>query len=248
MANELEITNRIIDEIQGAVKPEIIKDSYGNEYSTKKLNLLSPAAEFAPASFNIATLTGLVDFCLKHKDEKSAGDPAVIYIGGPTIVTLYSEPFGPQKQRTLFLKCSFEETIGSSFKFGQFYDQESFVIGLQSLFEPTPSHSEILKMIATIEHGRSAEWTDDGTSQSVIAKTGIAKVGSAKIPNPVYLKPFRTFREIDQPESPFILRIRDHGGAPECALFEGDGGRWKLTAMQRIKEYLEDKISLPIIA
>jgi hypothetical protein len=30
---------------------------------------------------------------------------------------------------------------------------------------------------------------------------------------------------------------------PECALFEADGGAWKLAAMRNIKEYLEKALA-----
>jgi hypothetical protein len=29
---------------------------------------------------------------------------------------------------------------------------------------------------------------------------------------------------------------------PTCALFEADGGAWKIKAMKRIKEYLEEEL------
>ncbi len=242
-----ELSDKALGDIKDSVRAEIIKDLAGNEYATKSITRLEPPKLYAPNTVNLATLTGLVEFCINHKEQKGPEDPAVIYIAGPTVVNLYSEPFGPQKQRTYFVKCAFEELLGTSFKFGQFYEKEAFNIGLQSLFEPTPERDEILALISSIKKDSSAEWTDNGVSQSVIAKTGIARVGEAKVPNPVLLSPFRTFREIEQPVSPFILRIRDSDG-PECALYEGDGGRWKLIAIQTIKEYLEDKINLPIIA
>ena len=62
----------------------------------------------------------------------------------------------------------------------------------------------------------------------------------------VTLKPFRTFREIEQPESEFILRYQNRNGI-EAALFEGDGGCWKLDAILRIKEWLSDKTEIPVI-
>ncbi len=242
--------DRLINELQNAVKTEIIKDSLGNEYSTRALFPLKEKEKqpASPSRFDLHTLTGLVDFCLRHKEEKGPEDPAGLYIADHSQVLLLSEPFGPEKKRTQFVKAGFEALLGTSFKFGEFYDQEAFVIGLQSLFEPTPARDEVIKLVATIKRDQSAEWTDSGVSQTVIAKTGIAKVGEAQVPNPVRLKPFRTFREIDQPESPFVLRIREGRSGPESALFEADGGRWKLAAIQLIKEYLEDKVELPIIA
>lgn len=243
-----ELSDKALDAIKDSVRAEILKDSNGNEYSAKALTLIRPPKIPAPGVTKVATLTGFVDYILHHKDKKGEEDPAIVVIGGPTTACLYSEPFGFHKQETLFCHAAFEELLGTSFRFGQFYAQEEFIIGLQSLFEPTPTRNEILQLIATIKKDSGAEWTDDGVSQTVTAKAGVALVKPQQVPNPVILQPFRTFREIEQPESPFILRIRDGQRGPEAALYEGDGGRWKLTAIQRIKEYLEDKIKLPIIA
>jgi hypothetical protein len=52
----------------------------------------------------------------------------------------------------------------------------------------------------------------------------------------VVLAPYRTFVEVTQPESDFVFRMQN---GPRCALFEADGGAWKLTAMRHIKEYLQ---------
>lgn len=66
----------------------------------------------------------------------------------------------------------------------------------------------------------------------------MATIGKEAVPNPVYLKPFRTFTEITQPESAFVLRMRESGGI-QVALFEADGGAWKNEAILAIKDYLE---------
>ena len=45
------------------------------------------------------------------------------------------------------------------------------------------------------------------------------------------LRPYRTFKEIDQPESQFLLRLNENGN---IGLFEADGGMWKLEAKKSI--------------
>ena len=62
------------------------------------------------------------------------------------------------------------------------------------------------------------------------------------MPNPVRLKPFRTFLEINQPESDFIFRMREGRGV-ECAIYEADGGAWQIEAMQRIKVYIQNALN-----
>ena len=245
-----ELSDKAIEQIQRAVEVTILTDKAGTEYTTRGVIELKKQREVLPfaSPLGIYTLTGLVDFCLRHKDSKGTEDPAIIHIVNHGRVALLSEPFGETKQRTQFVEVAFESLLGVSFVFGQYYDQETFIVGLQSLFEPSPQRADVLKVIGTIQENQVREFSDDGVTQSVAAKAGQVLVSEVKVPNPVYLKPFRTFREIYQPESPFILRVRTGKEKPQCALFEADGGRWKLTAIQAIKEYLEDKIELPIIA
>jgi hypothetical protein len=245
-----ELSDRALDAIKASVETKILTDKAGNEYTTRQVVLLEKDEKqpSSPACFNVHTLTGLIDFIARYKEKNGVEDPSLIQIANHAEVYLFSEPFGPEKKRTVFVKAAFESLLGTSFKFGTYYNQEDFIVGLQALFEPTPSRADVLKVVGTIADKQIAEHSDDGVTQHVNATAGLIMVKEIAVPNPVFLKPFRTFREVDQPESPFVLRVRSGKDKPECALFEADGGRWKLAAIQSIKEYLEDKTELPIIA
>ena len=56
----------------------------------------------------------------------------------------------------------------------------------------------------------------------------------------VALRPFRTFLEVEQPVSEFLLRLDDDGNV---GLFEADGGMWQQTAKASIAAYFEDKLA-----
>jgi hypothetical protein len=60
----------------------------------------------------------------------------------------------------------------------------------------------------------------------------------------VRLSPYRTFREIEQPRSEFLLRVRSGSseGVVNAALFEADGGAWRHTAMTSIAEYIKKEL------
>lgn len=47
-------------------------------------------------------------------------------------------------------------------------------------------------------------------------------------------------KNVEQPESNFLIRLFD--GA-QVALFEADGGAWKLDARKNISEYLKNNLS-----
>lgn len=54
------------------------------------------------------------------------------------------------------------------------------------------------------------------------------------------LQPYRTFLEVEQPASDFLLRL-DKEGRP--ALYEADGGAWKLEAKRNIAAYLCEQLA-----
>lgn len=54
------------------------------------------------------------------------------------------------------------------------------------------------------------------------------------------LAPYRTFLEVEQPESQFIFRMKD---GPRGAIFEADGGAWRNQAIVNIREYLKEQLS-----
>jgi hypothetical protein len=63
-------------------------------------------------------------------------------------------------------------------------------------------------------------------------------------PRPIVtLKPYRTFREVDQPASEFLFRMKAvDGKVPTLALFEADGGKWTIDAVDRIAEFFIERL------
>ena len=93
-----------------------------------------------------------------------------------------------------------------------------------------------------MEDSTVSQYSDDGISQKATIKTGIASKGDALVPNPVKLRPYRTFHEVQQPMSEFIFRMKSDDSV-KCALFEADGGAWENVAMRNIKDYLEVELA-----
>lgn len=132
------------------------------------------------------------------------------------------------------------EAMIPDFEYGRYMGNERFIIALQSKFIDNDDRALLLKFAGTVKDESIAEYGDDGVTQKATVKTGITSVGDAIVPNPVKLRPFRTFVEVTQPESAFVFRMRQADGRGiECAIFEADGGAWKNVAMKSIKEYLQ---------
>jgi len=211
-----------------------IIDVNGEQYSDKSLTRIihNPKAK----SIGMNTLTSLVDYIKANIDIMD--DKMIVHVVDPTEVLLYSQLDLDRVRETV-------ATVSAqipSFEFGRFIDHESFCIALQSKFIDNEDRALVLKFAGTVEDGTVAQYGDDGITQKATVKTGIASKGDAVVPNPVKLKPYRTFQEIQQPESDFIFRMKSERGIC-CAVFEADGGAWKNDACMRIKDYLQGELA-----
>lgn len=199
----------------------------GRTYSTQNIQLVKDPK---PAQIETTTLTALVDYLKSDMDEKYG--TLLVHVVSPSEVRLHSELRSDQDRET-YIVC--KALTPNNIVFNRFSDTEQFNIMLQSSFVENEDRQILLKVTGTIQDKAVKEVGDDGVSQAVTIKTGVAKVGDVVVPNPVLLAPFRTFPEIEQPESKFIFRMQS---GPSAALFEADGGAWRNEAMKRIKEYL----------
>lgn len=231
------ISPETIQAIQDSVQTRIIEVD-GVKYTTRPIHD-TRKADPEPKVLEIHTLKGLINYVNEGIDG-SQSYKSFAHIVNHAEVRLISEIYGCFQQRAVYVVARFEDLFGKSFSFGQQYDRESFNVALQSLFVDTPARGELLGLVGNIREEAVKQTADDGITQTVTAKSGIALVKEVAAPNPVILQPFRTFREVSQPYSNFIFRMKsDPQRGLLCALHEADGGAWKLTAMNFIREYIE---------
>lgn len=186
------------------------------------------------SSLKVSTLTGLVDY-IKGNIDGLKGE-LLIQVKAEDEVKLYS-PLNQDRERELYVNAI--AIIPNNFRYDQFIDTERFNIMLQSSFVDIGDKKALLQYTGLVQDENVKSIGDDGISQQVTVKTGVASVAQAVVPNPVSLAPYRTFPEVEQPVSKFIFRMQD---GPRAALFEADGGSWRNTAIKNIKEYLEEEL------
>lgn len=184
----------------------------------------------------VNTLTALVDY-IKGKPEELR-ESMILHVMSPVEVRLYSGLID-ERTREELMKA---QAIVNEFRFDEYYDQERFLIELQANFLETPDLLTIMQVAGNIKSGTTANYSDDGVSQKTTVKMGV-ELNDVIVPNPVALRPYRTFSEIEQPESRYVFRIKDTDHGPYFKLVEADGGLWKYGTMQKIKEYLEYELS-----
>jgi hypothetical protein len=221
--------------IIGLSNPTVQKIN-GETYSDKLLHRINHNPKADPIKLN--TLSSLVEYLKSGID--ILPECLFIHVQSPTRVCVFS-PLDRDRDREYLIEVNAQVP---AFNFDHFIDHETFCINLQSKFLDSTDRALLLKFAGTVEAGSIAEYGDDGVSQKATVKTGIASKGDALVPSPVALVPFRTFVEVQQPLSSFVFRMKqDKYDGINCALFEADGGAWKISAMTGIKAYLENELS-----
>lgn len=214
-------------------KPDI-KEFDGIQYTDKNLYMVKkPLAD----ALETQTLTSVVDY-INNNVDNLAQNNLLIHILSEKCVLIYSY-LKELREREKYIAANAQNPY---IQFGKYMDLESFNIMLQSQFIRTETVENLLKLVGNITDETVMNASDDGVTQKVTVRKGIVQIGKETVPNPVILRPYRTFPEAEQPESRFIYRFKSDESGIYCALFEGDGGAWKSQAIQNIKKYLEDNI------
>ncbi|MDB2075650.1 hypothetical protein [Clostridium paraputrificum] len=195
---------------------------------------LSRVKEAKASVLTVSTLTGLVDYIKSDLDKLP--EKLLIQVISPREVALYS-PLNADREREQYISA--EAILPDNVVYDRFIGTEQFNIMLQSAFVDVGTKSALLKYTGLIQDEAVKTIGDDGVSQQVTVKTGVASVGQAIVPNPVELAPYRTFPEVEQPISKFIFRMQE---GPRAALYEADGGAWRNKAILSIKEYLQEEL------
>ena len=115
---------------------------------------------------------------------------------------------------------------------------EEAQIALRTRFQHTADTDYALKLLSEITTGAKMTLNDNGVATSVVTQKGVALQANQAIRPIITLKPYRTFQEVEQPASQFLIRVSERG----IAFIEADGGMWKLEARQTIKRYLEEAL------
>lgn len=200
----------------------------GYKYTDKKLNVIeSPRV----SELTFHTLDGLI-YALKA-EYKNFNGPLLIDVNDEESVTVYSAIQSTDRKREIPYSVSAELI---EIPFNCKLDYETMMIALKSKFIQTSQLLELVQLLGTITEENNAMLSDDGFTQTVVVRKGIALKDNKAVNPIVSLKPFRTFCEVDQPESEFLIRLSEGG---YVALYEADGGAWKLQARRNVADYLK---------
>lgn len=204
--------------------------------------------QWAPDPVEATTLRAVVDYLRDNKDGIDL-ERVTVHVVDPTHVRI----LGPLEGEDLrFRRQCYLEAVAALPKIalGTYLESEYFGIMLRTGFVATEVVSDLLILLASIRDSDVRETVDDGLAQEVKTARGVAIVERTRVPSPVVLAPFRTFHEVEQPASEFVLRLRSgrgagagEVGAPTVALFDADGGAWRNAAMRSVADWLAAEFS-----
>lgn len=198
-----------------------------------------------PAPLHINTLTGVVDYLAANRDGLTLNTLSVV-VEGPTRVYVASALNADGDQ---FRHAYLEATCEKGVSFGIWKNPEDFIIDLLSGYDTGGDRQPVLDLVGGLKGEAVREDTDDGYGQSVTSRKSITSVAATKVENPVSLQPWRTFREVYQPVSDFVVRFRGGGEGvkPLVALFEADGGTWRNAAILSIRDWLRSELPKEVL-
>lgn len=221
-----------LDRLLELKRPETIVSADGVEFFTQTR---LPVPRPWPEVLTFQTLTGLVSY-IEDSGEWAAKPPLFLTVSDPHIVSLYVAASPDEIHRRLVAQARYAEGL---IPFKTWVPLDEFIIMLQARFVETQYRNELLSVLGNVTGEAVHTEADDGVTQRVSMRVGVRLADSTTIKNPVYLTPRRTFPDVLQPESPFILRIRGTD-KKEAALYEADGGQWQLEAEGLIVSKLND--------
>lgn len=205
----------------------------GKVYVNKGLEL--PPEPLA-ATLELSTLGSLAEYAHVNRDGLDLAK-TVLHVASPTVVRLLGPLSGRRRLREELVRA--KAAIPTP-QLDRFLDREAFQIQLQAMFAAVGDRESLLTVIGNMEAGETRTVVDDGTSQEVAVRRNAASRVREVLKKVVDLAPYRTFVEIEQPVSPFVFRVQDDGEQIIVALFECDGGAWRLKALEDVANHLSE--------
>ena len=203
----------------------------GTSYSNKPLYEVKPKID-RPADYTVYTLGSIVKII--RAELKSQELPLFVNVINEKTVEVVSTYNDDLSRDRLYIAKSDVPGFAQGYR-----DIEKAIIELRSLFVPGEGTAYVLDLLSRIGKNDSIQISDNGVTQTVETAQGVALKAAEKINPRVCLRPFRTFLEVEQPESDYLLRVDAEKGV---GLFEADGGVWKLEAKRNIADYFKAEL------
>lgn len=234
---EVSFLKDAIDRVVELAKPFTLETHGGHQFCSAILHEVKPNVE-SPERYSVDTLEALV----KLIRTEGIGHSPKLYVRVDSARRVMVDTTYTHRDYAEYSRLPLYEAVTDvpSITVNQEMSQEQAVVELQSLYAVTPDRDYLLALLSHIDVNQGVSSVDNGISQEVSVRTGAVLKEQQTVKPIVLLQPYRTFLEVEQPASDFLLRL-SKSGYP--ALHEADGGAWKLEAKRNIAAYLGEQLA-----
>ena len=199
-----------IDRIVELAKPFTLETRGGHQFCSANLREVKPEVEL-PERYSVDTLEALV----KLIRTEGIDHLPRLYVRVDSARRVMVDTTYTHREYAEFRRLPLYEAVSDvpSISVNQSISQEKAIVELQSLYAVTDDRDYLLSLLSRIDVNQGVSSMDNGISQEVSVRTG-AVLKEQQIVQPiVHLQPYRTFLEVEQPASDFLLRL-DKDGRP----------------------------------
>ena len=208
-------------------------DINGETYSDHELVRIAPHVD-RPREITVNGLSSIAELIREEYDIFSDSLPIYIRIIDAREVAVFTS-YDDMMARDALYRCTCD---APAFRPG-WMEHDEAIIKLRSIFVQDGDTSDleyVMDLLSRVSKESSVTSSDNGISQTVEARQGVALSQRVKVRPIVRLTPYRTFLEFEQPTSEFLLRLDEDG---RVGLLEADGGRWKVDAKTEIAGFFD---------
>ena len=203
----------------------------GDTYADKELVRIPPHVD-RPRAISVAGLDSICKLIRTELEKVNA--TIMVQVTSHKHVDVFTTYLGDFSRNDLYSAEADVPGIRTGWR-----TQEAALIELRSLFMPNDGTAYLLDLLSHMSEASNVSSKDNGVTQTVETRQGIDLKAMVPVRPRVSLIPFRTFLEVTQPESEFLLRVDKEQG---IGFFEADGGVWKLEAKSNIAGYFAEHL------
>ena len=230
-----------IEHIQNTTKPHIVKLDNGHFLivcSNGDTEEFIPLVD-RPDDIHLDSLDAVVKM-VKSEALPYLNGMSPLYITIPTatkVICFASPDRNDACFRQTFYTANATDVPGWESKVNLGFEEAQ--IAMRTRFQETTATLYLQKLLSELTMGSKVTYNDNGIATTVVTRKGVDLQNKETIKPIVKLRPYRTFQEVEQPVSEFLIRVGERG----ISFIEADGGMWKLQARKTVKAFLEEALA-----
>ena len=213
----------------------------GDTYATVGMSRVAPHID-RPDEIKFHSLDSITQAIKTEIDREEIPKPLFVSVNRHDLV----EVFTTYRTDNMKRDSLYEARPELPDHFPTWSEHDDAIIMLRSRFIQNAGTEYLLELLSRVSNEDTVSSEDNGVTQKVTATKGIAMKQIYDVNGRVTLAPFRTFLEVAQPESEFILRVKQGDKEKDVpmkiGIIEADGGAWKLKAKHNIADYFRESL------